>query len=233
MEKETVNQRNRNIGFIIIICSLLIVVFGLVAYFFYSSEYKVINKQTTNQEELEEKKGKDDDKEEKSNQITTRGFDSTKCVDDNSNNFSLVTSDDATYFSLNKENNIVELTVYWDNIKEGWGIEPQQQSNYIINNFNGQVVDVYSGLIGQDATGEVAVFLLEDGSVEYIPLYNALKTQNIKSYGKINGVEDVVKFYSAVASPKDSPVGSYTTILAQKKDGTFYNLGEKLRNHLG
>ena len=62
--------------------------------------------------------------------------------------------------------------------------------------------------------------LLEDGSVEYIPIvqmFNNVQGE-VVSYGKINGVSDVIKF--ALASTSDGGV----TTLAIKKDGTFYDL---------
>lgn len=91
--------------------------------------------------------------------------------------------------------------------------------------FTQGVKDVYVGGIGQDMSGDIILFLMDDGTVEYIPIYQALSTNGIDSltsYGTLPDLKGIVKFYSVGAIR--NPVGSSVTILAQTKDGTLYDL---------
>lgn len=93
-------------------------------------------------------------------------------------------------------------------------------------NFNKKIVDVFFGGMGQSMSGDTVFILLEDGTVEYIPIVHMFNNVQgaVSSYGKINGVSDVVKF--TLASTSDGDV----TTLAIKKDGTFYDLWYSLKD---
>jgi hypothetical protein len=99
--------------------------------------------------------------------------------------------------------------------------------------FDKKVVQVYCDGMGQAAGGEVILFLMEDGTVEYIPLYKELTAYGVEtfpmdkifnSYGKIKGVKDVVRLFSMNVEP--DIVGGYYSIGALRADNTFYNLSE-------
>ena len=80
-------------------------------------------------------------------------------------------------------------------------------------------------------SSDIILFLMDDGTIEYIPIYQALSTNGIDgliSYGTLNDLKDVVKFYSVGAIR--NPVGSSVTILAQTKDGTLYDLNPIINN---
>lgn len=97
--------------------------------------------------------------------------------------------------------------------------------------FTQGIKDVYVGGIGQDMSGDIILFLMDDGTVEYIPVYKALSTggvDGLTSYGTLQDLKDVVKFYSVMAIR--NPVGSSVTILAQTKDGTLYDLAPIINN---
>lgn len=79
-------------------------------------------------------------------------------------------------------------------------------------------------MMGYDITWACLFILMEDGSVEYIPLYDAIRDNNIKSYGKINDIENITNLYSVCAKKKGSPIGGFQSIIAQKSDGSFYDL---------
>ncbi len=55
------------------------------------------------------------------------------------------------------------------------------------------VVEVYIAGFGNGLGGETIFFLMEDGTVEYLPFQYALKNNKFESYGKITGIKDVVK----------------------------------------
>lgn len=101
--------------------------------------------------------------------------------------------------------------------------------NISITGFSEEILSILLDSLGhQAAGGEVILFLMSDGTVEYIPLEKALKTgnDNIKSYGKIMGVEDIVRLSTARFGVLDNGeiVGGYGGAVAIKSDGSFYNI---------
>ena len=91
--------------------------------------------------------------------------------------------------------------------------------------FDKKVVDLYLGGMGQTSRGDTLFILLEDGTVEYIPIVKMFSNFDMKvsSYGQISNVANVVKFVTASAS-------SGVTTLAIKNDGTYYDLQQVLAN---
>ena len=122
----------------------------------------------------------------------------------------------------------IHLNLDIDNINHDFGLNlDEEKRNITINNFSGNISDVITGCLGQDDVGDVSLFLMEDGTVEYMPVYNALKDNNIKSYGKIEGISDIVRIENASVRYSDGPGGNLTS-LAIKSDGSFYDLEEYL-----
>ena len=96
--------------------------------------------------------------------------------------------------------------------------------------FNNKVNDVLFSGIGQDRTGDIILFLMEDGTIAYIPVYQTLSTNGVEgltTYQTISNVKDVVKFYTASVT---SGTSSGVTVLAQTKDGTLYDLAPMINN---
>ncbi len=91
--------------------------------------------------------------------------------------------------------------------------------------FDSKIIDVFFGGMGQDAHGDTLFILLEDGSVEYIPIVHMLNNaqSDAISYGKIAGVSGVIKFANAT-------ITSGVTTIAIKADGTFYDLWYALKD---
>lgn len=63
---------------------------------------------------------------------------------------------------------------------------------------------------------------MKDGTVEYVPVYNAYKTSNYNSRGKISGVTDIVYIGNVSAN-------GYCEPIAMKSDGSFYILSDILK----
>lgn len=81
----------------------------------------------------------------------------------------------------------------------------------------GKAVDGLIESFGNGLGGETLFFLMEDGTVEYIPIIKAVQEGKFQSFGKIPGVESVVKFYTAHNYGGSVP-------LAQRVDGDYYDL---------
>ena len=112
------------------------------------------------------------------------------------------------------------LTVDWDNAKQVYFnvITDKSGTENIDITLDQKVKEISFGSVSQDSTGGNIIFLMKDGTVEFIPVQYDLQQGKFESYGKIDGVTDVVSVYSAFTRAS-------ATILAFKADGTFYNLG--------
>lgn len=85
--------------------------------------------------------------------------------------------------------------------------------------FDKNVTDIQILSSGQAEDSFYILFLMEDGTLEYIPVDKA-KTSGIKSYGAVKGVSNVIR----VTQSSLHAVGGGYVILAQTADGTLYDL---------
>ena len=102
-----------------------------------------------------------------------------------------------------------------------------QPQTYEIS-FNSNVVDILAANFSSQAVGyEVFLFLLEDGTVEYMPLLTIHRTREVKSSGKLPGLANIEKFYQGASSPVNNGAviaGGTVTAFAQSADGKIYQL---------
>ncbi len=106
-----------------------------------------------------------------------------------------------------------------------------KEEEYKIDNFDTQVIDVSLASYSQAVGDELLLFLMKDGTIEYLPLRKAAQTNNFKSYGKIENIKDVVRIYTARCYSADPNVsGNARTIVAFTNEGKFYDLGDILNN---
>lgn len=91
----------------------------------------------------------------------------------------------------------------------------------------GRVVDMAAIQFGNGIVIDdlMAFFLMDDGTVEYMPVGKALVDGMYKSYGKISDVENVIKFMRGSVVYGSHPERG---IFAQRADGKFYDLWESL-----
>lgn len=183
-------------------------------------------------------KFKDSDKEEKVENNTENEDNTTNSLEFNANN---INNGNTNSYTLANYNGIINITVdetgknvtlsynrktLSDTYLLNWdltSVEDGVMENQTIT-FNNKISDVVFSGIGQDATGDTILFLMEDGTVAYISVYQTLTTNGIEgltSYKTISDLTDVVKFYTANVT---SGVSSSVTVLAQTKDGTIYDL---------
>lgn len=122
--------------------------------------------------------------------------------------------------------------------------EPNSIVNYPIKGFSKKIVSTFIGELGQDATGITLFFIMDDGTVEFTPLFikkvdgqnNSYYDLNLKidyssddkiidsyfySSGMISDVKNVVKLYNVDASNGFD----WRTTIGAKNDGSFYDLG--------
>ena len=226
------NQKKSR-GTIVIIILLVIALCGMGGYLVYD---KVLSPQEeTSQEEdnrdetvgEEEETDSSQSTENSSYQATFRGnqaintsgltyqlFDSVEGI-----NVTLGASQREVTFSYNSYTVNGRYALGWVTALDSYTYTP-----VTINNFTKDIVDIYLGGFGQDASNDTLLFLMNDGTVEYVPIRLALSTNNqaISSYGSLPSVSNVVKFYTAQVS------SGYATVLAQRSDGTYYDLSQVL-----
>ena len=182
----------------------------------------------------------DDDEDSKNAEEVTidniYGFGSGKVTNANGITYTLTTPTHATGINLNLDTTGTKVTLSinptlvneayslgWVTAAESYIYEPYEIT------FDQKVIDIFFGGIGQDVVGDTILFLMEDKTIEYIPVKTALMagTDNLKSYGTISGISDVVKFYEANAKASTS---GFQTILVETKDGTLYDLRPIINN---
>lgn len=160
---------------------------------------------------------------------TYPNFDASKGINtdkESTYSFSLSEEKLGTTCTLNSDKKSVSVSFNPNIIKMYYGIDVS--SSFIeINNFSGEVVDIYADNLGHQAAGsEVFLFLMKDGSVEYLPVKKAVESNNVKSYGKIPGIENIVKL--GTISVAHNQGGGYGAPCAIKADGSFYDLSNAL-----
>ena len=142
-----------------------------------------------------------------------------KCIDSECNSdYSVV-----NYFDLGSitiEDNIAKIRLTKDKVK----------------NYFGDDINVDS--IKEDETYDIKfdqaiqeTYVMEDGTVEYAQLFATLKSiSNNKEivHKKVDGVKDIVRMVSISAQPKGALVGGYGTALAQKANGDYYDVYNKI-----
>lgn len=127
---------------------------------------------------------------------------------------------------VNDDKKSATLTTDWNYASKVWGFIPNGGNGIYeqkkANGFGGEIVNVISTGWGQTADYSTLLFLMKDGTVEYVPVYNAYKTSNYNSRGKISGVTDIVYIGNVSAN-------GYCEPIAMKSDGSFYILSDILK----
>lgn len=119
------------------------------------------------------------------------------------------------------------IRLNWDNINKTYGINHLIEDNKVSEEVEIQtsqkVVDMFTAMFGQSSGYEAVLLLMEDGSVEYIPMAKALRDGEIKSYGKLEGLSNIAKFYLG-SGYAPNVVGGGIDTFAQDVDGKIYSL---------
>ena len=212
-----------------------IIICGSVIFVAYSLDYLTFGQV----EENEKAKTNNDENNESEENVNNNSldFDTNKIVNSTADSYELQNYNGTIDVILDETREIATLSfnrkTLSDTYSLNWDttgvVEGTVEEKTIT--FTQGVKDVFVGGIGQDISGDVILFLMDDGTVEYIPVYKALSSNGIDgliSYGTLNDLKDVVKFYSVGAIR--NPVGSSVTIIAQTKDGTLYDLNPIINN---
>ena len=214
---------------IVILTILLVCALGSTAYFYLKS-----NENTGKETVVTDKADKNDNTEKT---VVENGFYSSKSLNTTNQTYTLLGSSSNgginLAFDADKKKATVTLSACTINLTYnlGWvtanenACDVREKEHRGDITFDQEVSEFMFGGFGQEASNETMLFLMKDGTVEYIPIakaYKAKSPEEIKStYGTIPEVKNIIKLYQVSA-------GSYVTVLAQKADGSFYDLNESL-----
>lgn len=242
--EEVKSKKNNNVVLVIIIVVLAIAVAGLGGYIYLnkdnlSTKYTTkTSEKKTDEKKSDEKKSDEEktknDTDSKSEQGTkTNGaivFNGSKSINSSIKDYTLYDGITASgvYASVDSAQTTLTFSYRPNVVTEKYSLNWKSDINYVKNDLiklDKKIADIHFSGMGQDAKGDTLFILLEDGTVEYIPIVHMFNHAQEKaiSYGKINGVSDVVKIVSA-----NMPGG--ITTLAIRSDGTFYDLWFALKD---
>lgn len=228
-------KSKNNVVLIVIIIILLIAVIGLCGYIFLnkdnskSLDYNIENNNTNSKNVNDQQTDKTDTNtpETKTNSIIM--FDGTKAINSNEKNYTLACEGNAgIWITVDSTQKVLTFSFTPTRVVEFYSLTWTSTRNDMTSsklNFDNKIVDIFFGEMGQSSSGDTLFILLEDGTVEYIPIahmFNNVQAE-VVSYGKINGVSDINKF--TLSSTSDG-----VTTLAIKNDGTFYDLWYSLKD---
>lgn len=223
-------KKKGNIGLNISIGLLLALFICIIAYIgVYSANLKVHSEEKIKAEES----GNNTESESSSYSLD---FDTSNIKNGGESSYTLANYSGTINVSIDKTGKVATLSYNRATLSNtyllNWdltGVEEGVLESQTIT-FNNKVNDVLFSGIGQDRTGDVILFLMEDGTISYIPVYQTLSTNGVEgltTYQTISNVKDVVKFYTANVT---SGASSSVTVLAQTKDGTLYDLAPMINN---
>ena len=234
MEEGKAKSKNNGV-LVCLILVLLFLVLGLGAYILLSKENSnnsqhvtENNTNTSNDEKVQNViETKKEEKETRENLVIS--FDGSKSINSSEKNYTLSCQGNAGIFlTVDKAQKKLTFSFTPTRVIEIYALNWTSSKNDMKISeiaFDKKIVDVFFGGMGQSVSGDTVFILLEDGTVEYIPIVHMFNHahEEVISYGKINSVSDIQKFTLANTS------NGFTT-LAIKSDGTFYDLWYALKD---
>ena len=208
----------------IVIGILVVLVLALGGYLVYDKVIKKEEKKVEKTEKVEKKKV-----EAKETNNKPISFDKTKCI----NNDKIANWDgkisrkggseghNGVYLEIDesKGGKVVYGYVRYDDI---YASESRDEEQVKIE-FDKRVEQIFFGQFDSADENATILFLLEDGTVEYIKISDIAKTRKF-DHKKIDGVSDIVQLDNIVLL--GIPVGETRFAIAYKSDGTYYDLSK-------
>lgn len=255
--KKIEKKDNSQKKLIIVIVLLLLVIASMGVYIAYEkgvifTNTEIKDNKSNNKANINKNndKKKDADDENTTANDVEKPLDLSKCLNNNGtySNQTDVAGDYGLSMTINQDKKSATLSIDWSKFGPLSTASSYSSSveQYQITGFSKNINTTFVGDVGQDSMGITLFYLMEDGTVEYTPMF-VIKTDTKgntyfdmnKAYdvsangtmsnghfvtkGQLTGVEKVIKLYSTDFSiPNGS--GGKTTIGATK-DGSFYDLG--------
>lgn len=223
---ENTNKKSSNIIFIVIIIALL----GYIGYDKFLTKEETDKKDNnTTTEEVEKTEEKKEETTIEKKEYQSLVIDESNCITDCSKvNYTIGSSiaGDGVEVWLeegNTDRNKVVVNVNKELLKKEYLYQISLSDDSFKIEFDKKIQDIFVGNVGQDSSIPILFVLFDDGTVQYVDLYNKITTGNAK-IKDLSQVKNVTKFYSASVRTKESNSTSVMTVLAQTNDGKFYDL---------
>lgn len=218
-------KKTKNIGLIIIVIILLLTCIGMGAFIFTNKD-KITSQKSNTTTMTNDNKNVEDKK--------------TECTkisyDINTDQYGLSANAVGISVLVDSTRKTARISVNAATISSAFGLSlvtTTDTSTYELIGtkfFDKKIVQVLIDGSGQDASSATILYLMEDGTVEYVPILkdintNWSQTDNTKkfnSYGKLNEISDIISLVPAEAQ-------GYHTVLARKADGTVINLADTFK----
>ena len=98
-----------------------------------------------------------------------------------------------------------------------------------ITGFKSDIISAYQASIGNGINAPIILFIMENGTVEYIKTTDVIQNKKYVSGGVLEGINDIVKFASV--DVKEVEGGGYISVVAIDKDGYSYDINEILKEY--
>lgn len=218
-------KKNKNVGLIIIVIILLLACIGMGAFIFINKDKLTAQKNTTTTITNDNK-----NVENKTTECAKINYD----LDTDQYGFS--TNVVGISVSVDKTRKTARISYNGATVSNALGLNwvtATDTSTYELidtKSFDKKIVQVLIDGSGQDASSATILYLMEDGTVEYVPILKDINTnwsqadntKKFNSYGKLNGIADIISLVPAEAQ-------GYHTVLARKADGTVINLADTFK----
>lgn len=220
-------------GLIVLVVVLIIVIIALIGMFILYDKKITTGSSATVQNSSEEKKNTV--KKKIIENTASVKFDKSKSLnnDDIKNSTGIDISESGSvpginFYTDSSDNKKVKVNVNWKILNDNGFSNNMASVGYKSYNydmtFDKGVVDFYGARLGFEGYDTVYLFLLEDGSVKYVPVMNIIDNQNFE-VKSLDGVSDIIRFTNVGYTVANYDFGIVTT-LAYKSDGSFYDLSK-------
>lgn len=231
MSVEEVKKKNNNSVLTILVVVLLLVCLTMGVYIFTKKNENSGGNNTNNNNNNPTNSEQSNAKDYANAKILV--FDGSKSLN-TKRTYRLIDSNAAGVHAIVKPSqNELDFSFVPSRVVSVYALNWASQRNDVVTNtikFDKKITDIYFGGFGQTADGDTLFILLDDGTVEYIPLVHMFNNaqEHAVSYGKVPGATDVVKFVSAQVSGEKA--SGYVTTLAIRSDGSFYDMLDALKD---
>lgn len=230
-----------------ILVIILIIIFGVMYYLHVDVSKKVFNETISTAEgmylinsrlsEIEEELGMHEN-DSTANESNTQNkndvqFDSSKMKSDNTyveydlyeddignSGLNIEIKDGKPYLSIDIENE--QYKFLFKNIEN-------PIKNKELTGFKTDVKEVFYAYMGNGDPAPLILFLMDDGSVEYIDSWKILENKEFESQGKIEELSNIVKFVELDAScfnENGEREGGFITVAAIDEEGYSFDLSQ-------
>lgn len=217
-------KKSKNVGLIIIIIVLLLVCIGMIGFIFINKDKLTAPKNTTT---IANENKNIEDKVTKCDKIN---------YDLDTNQYSLSANAVGISVVVDNTRKKARISANATTISNSFGlswvtaVDTNIYELIDIKTFDKKITQVLIDGSGQDATNATILYLMEDGTVEYVPILKDINTnwgqtdntKKFNSYGKLNGISDIISLVPAEAQ-------GYHTDLARKVDGTVIDLADTFK----